>query len=269
MLQNLHTHTKYFDGADTPEEMILAAMEKGFQSIGFSEHTFMTYSSFCDNMTDRTLEYKKEVFELKEKYKDQIKVYCGLEADLYHNTDLSGYDYLIGSVHYVKNSGRYIHYDTTGEALKKTVQTVYDNDGLKLAADYYSTMATLWKYGNFDIIGHFDIIAKQSENGEIFDPSSKEYLKFAFEAIGALKGKIPLFEVNTGAIARGYRKNPYPSIPIIKEFKRQGFGVVITSDCHNKNFLDCYFKEAAELLKECGYKEKYVLTDSGFTAVSL
>lgn len=43
----------------------------------------------------------------------------------------------------------------------------------------------------------------------------------------------------------------------------------IISDCHNKSMLDCKFDEAAELLKGCGYKEKYVLTDCGFTAVSL
>lgn len=39
-LQNLHTHTIYCDGKDTPEEMILAACEKGFTSLGFSGHSF-------------------------------------------------------------------------------------------------------------------------------------------------------------------------------------------------------------------------------------
>lgn len=269
MLQNLHTHTKYFDGADTPEEMIITAIEKGFDSIGFSEHTFMTYSPYCENMTDRTLEYKKEVFELKEKYKDKIKVFCGLEVDMYSDPDMTGYDYLIGSVHYVKRGDEYLHYDTTGDALKKLMETHYDNNGLLLAKEYYNTMANMWHYGDFDIIGHFDIVTKNIETTNLFDVNSKEYLDFAFEAIEALKGKIPFFEVNTGAISRGYRKTPYPSIPIIKEFKRQGFGVVITSDCHDRNHLDCYFNEAAKLLKACGYKEKYVLTDSGFTVVSL
>lgn len=40
-LQNLLTHTTYCDGKDTIGEMILAACEKGFQSIGFSSHCFM------------------------------------------------------------------------------------------------------------------------------------------------------------------------------------------------------------------------------------
>ena len=62
-------------------------------------------------------------------------------------------------------------------------------------------------------------------------------------------GKIPFFEVNTGAISRGYRSAPYPTVPIIKELKRLGFGVVITSDCHDRNYVDCHFNETAELLK--------------------
>ena len=82
-------------------------------------------------------------------------------------------------------------------------------------------------------------------------------------------GKIPFFEINTGAMARGLRKNPYPSMELVKELKRLGFGAVISSDCHKKEFLDYKFDEATELLKMCGFKEKYILTDNGFTAVSL
>ena len=48
-----------------------------------------------------------------------------------------------------------------------------------------------------------------------------------------------------------------------------GFGVVISSDCHYKEKMDCYFTEAAELLKSCGYKEKHILTKDGFIPVPL
>ena len=58
-------------------------------------------------------------------------------------------------------------------------------------------------------------------------------------------------------------------IAIIKELTRLGFGAVITSDCHEKSKLDCKFDEAAELLKAGGYKEKYVLTEQGFSPVAL
>ena len=38
-LQNLHTHTVFSDGKNTPEEMVLGAVRAGCTSLGFSEHS--------------------------------------------------------------------------------------------------------------------------------------------------------------------------------------------------------------------------------------
>ena len=43
--QNLHTHTLFGDGVDTPEQMVRYAIEKNFDSLGFSEHSYMFYST--------------------------------------------------------------------------------------------------------------------------------------------------------------------------------------------------------------------------------
>ena len=91
----------------------------------------------------------------------------------------------------------------------------------------------------------------------------------AFETAEVLAKDIPFFEINTGAIARGYRKSPYPSVPIINYFKHLGLGAIITSDCHDKAMLDCGFDEATEILKLCGFSEKYILTDNGYIGVPL
>ena len=268
-LQNLHTHTSYCDGADSPEEIIIEAINKGFESIGFSGHSYAEYSSFFVKKGDKTEEYKKAVLNLKERYKERIKIYLGLEVDMYSNPDMKGYDYLIGSVHYLKCGEEYVGFDKGDRDVEYIINRYFDGDGMKYAKAYYKTLAQLPQYGNFDIIGHFDLITKHSDKRKFFDTTSKEYINVAIDAAEALEGKIPFFELNTGAIARGYRKSPYPSMTLIKELKRLGFGVVITSDCHNKTMLDYKFDEAAELLKSCGFKEKYVLTDCGFTAVSL
>ena len=90
-----------------------------------------------------------------------------------------------------------------------------------------------------------------------------------YEAIHALKGRIPFFEVNTGAIARGYRTSPYPDLDFLREFKRLGFGAVISSDCHNKSFLDHGFDMARELLESVGFRSKWILTNDGFVEVAL
>ena len=105
--------------------------------------------------------------------------------------------------------------------------------------------------------------------GKFLDTDSKEYKDLGFEAIHALKGKLPLFEVNTGAVARGYRTTPYPQMDFLKEFQRNGFGAVITSDCHDRNYLDCFYDESRELLREAGFKSKFVFTSNGFEEVAL
>ena len=269
MLQNLHTHTIYCDGKNQPEEMIRYAIEKGFDSLGFSGHSWMPFVQYANISLENTEKYKDEIRMLKEKYRDELDIYLGLEVDVYSGVDVSDYDYIIGSVHFVKSADEYLEVDHSLENFKRIVKTNYGGNAVQFAKDYFATVAQLPQYGTFDFIGHFDLITKFIEVEPLFDQSCKEYLDSAYEAIDALKGKIPLFEVNTGAIARGYRTAPYPSIPLIKEFKRQDFGVVITSDCHDGSQLDCNFKEVRELLMECGFKEKYVLTPSGFQAVAI
>ena len=269
-LQNLHTHTTYCDGADTPEQMILAAIEKGFGSIGFSGHSYMFYSNYTLQMTpQKTEKYKAEIAFLKEKYRDKIDVFCGLEFDMYSKVDLSGYDYLIGSVHYLKLGNEYVGFDRSSDEVKRIVDTYFSGDGMRYAKAYYGELAQLPFYGDFDIIGHFDIISKHSDSVKLFDENAVEYKSMVLEAADALRGKIPIFEVNTGAIARGYRITPYPTVSIIKELQRMGFGVCISSDCHNAKYLDCGFHEASAILKECGFREKFVLTERGFVAVPL
>ena len=118
-------------------------------------------------------------------------------------------------------------------------------------------------------MGHFDLITKNNEQGGFLDTTSKEYLSAGYEAIHALKGKIPFFEVNTGAISRGYRTSPYPQMEFLKELQTCGFGAVITSDCHNKINLDCFYEEAEALLKEAGFKTRWILTADGFREVRL
>ncbi len=268
-LQNLHTHTTYCDGKDTPEQMIAKAMDRGHFSVGFSGHSYMHYAPEHSMSLDGTEEYKREIRALAEKYRGRIEVFCGLEFDMFSEIDLTGYDYLIGSVHYFVFGKEYVGFDRSGDVVKGIIDTYFGGNGIEYAKEYYRLLSKLPEYGKFDIIGHFDLITKHADNVKFFDADSKQYRNAAIEAAEALQGKIPFFEVNTGAIARGYRKTPYPAPFIVKELKRLGFGAVVSSDCHNGDFLDCSFDNAAELLRECGFKERYVLTGRGFEPVSL
>lgn len=268
-LQNLHQHTTFCDGKNTPEEIVLAAIEKGFGSIGFSSHCYMEYAKYYCMPLEKEAAYKQEIARLKEKYGHRIDVFCGLEFDICCPHRPEGYDYLIGSLHGLRFDGIDYEFDGIAEHFEKMITEHFDGDGMAFAKEYYRQLAWLPEFADVDIIGHFDLITKHRDTVNFFDSDAKEYRFAAIEAAEALAGKIPYFEVNTGAIARGYRTTPYPDPFIIKEMKRLGFGVVISSDCHQAHLMDCYFEEAKALLRECGYTHRHILTKEGFVPVPL
>ena len=61
MKTNYHTHTIWCDGKNTVEEMILSAMEKGFDAIGFSSHSTYPDDSACTVPCEKLPGYFSEV----------------------------------------------------------------------------------------------------------------------------------------------------------------------------------------------------------------
>lgn len=268
--QCLHTHSILCDGKDTLEEMVQTAIEKGFDSIGFSGHSFMEIYAEFSMSEEKAAIYKAEIARLQQVYGDQIRIYCGLEKDNYTTLSTDGYDYLIGSVHVMRYEDELLFIDWTAERTRENIEKVFAGDGIAYAKHYFNAVADLPNHGSFDIIGHFDLLTKFNEKEpDLFDTTCDAYRAAATEAAEALVGKVKYFEVNTGAISRGYRTTPYPDPYIIKEMKRLGFGAIISSDCHDRNFLDCGYEDAKGLLLEAGFTEHYVLKDEGFVAIPL
>lgn len=249
--------------------MIAAALDKGFDSLGFSSHSHHPYLKTNRINAESEAAYKKEILSLKKKYEGQIDVFLGIEWEICSEHIIEGFDYVIGAVHYLNTCEGFKTFDVGAEGTRSFVDKYFDGDGLCFAKAYYETVATIPQRGKFDILAHFDLITKNNDTLKIIDINSPLYKKYALESLDALVGKIPFFEVNTGAISRGYRTTPYPSLELLREFRKHGFGAVISSDCHDKNYLDCHFGEARELLLMAGFKSKFVLTKNGFEEISL
>lgn len=267
--QNLHTHTTYCDGRHTPEEMVQTALEKGYGSLGFSGHSYVPYSDYAGICRERHEAYLQEIRRLKEVYADRLKIYLGMEVDMCTDADLTGYDYLIGSLHYLKMGQEYVCFDENAGEVQRIIDCYFGGDGEAYMREYFRQLADLPKYGKFDFIAHFDLIAKHAESANLFAYDSDEYLRCASETAEALLPHIPFFEVNTGAMSRGYRTTPYPSPRIIRMLKNLGFRAVITTDCHDRAKLDFGVAEAKAYLESAGFREHYILTDEGFRGVKL
>lgn len=261
MLTNYHTHSTFCDGNDTPEEVVLSAINMGFDAIGFSGHGYTAFDlTYCMKDTEG---YIKEINNLKEKYKNKIQIYLGIEEDAFYPLNHNDYDYTIGSSHYFNIDGTYYPIDSNYDCFKKCLQ-IFDNDIENLANSYYTNFCMYLKKHKPDIIGHFDLITKFDEMDDSLFLENKNYLDIAQKFVTeALKNNI-IFEVNTGAISRGYRTNPYPHIDLLHTIKKENGKVILSADSHAKDTICSYFEDAKKMLKDVGFEYVYVLYDGTF-----
>lgn len=262
--QNLHTHSLYCDGKDTIEDMAKAAIEKGFQILGFSGHGNCRNVDNYSMDEENTAHYIQDVLAVKERYKNQIKIYLGIEEDvLGQRFDKSeGYDYIIGSVHFVKAGNHYLAVDESAQITQQLVD--YYGDFLTYAKSYFEEVKKIADRDEVDIVGHIDLLTKFNENEDFIAFNQPKYLKMAYECIDLLISKNKIFEVNTGAIARGQRQTPYPHHILLQYIYDHGGKICLNSDCHNKEMLDCFYDEAMNLIRKCGFTTMMILTDHGF-----
>ena len=330
---NLHMHTTYCDGKDTAEAVTLAAIEEGLAAAGFSGHSFTPHDqSYCMSR-EGTQRYIEEISGLKQKYAGSIRLLLGIELDRYADTDLSRFDFRIGSVHYIfseegkkKRDGilarhageedrsvsdaelealiKYKDWSPVDDSAEELCMFALGGDGrcddpvmrkekmLEVAELYFDTVGGIVEATDCDIIGHFDLITKFTEGwgfgpagnvvsrarcgaaefvSDLFDTSDERYVaawkkaidrifgdcaerygkgyRNRLETLGVLEaGDKPVFEINAGAISKGYRTTPYPSADQIAYIKSKGGVLILSSDSHAAG-TSCYgFNEYAYLL---------------------
>ena len=261
MLSNIHTQTTFCDGKNTPEEIVLYAINNGFSSIGFSGHGYTPFDlRYCMQNTEG---YIEEITKLKSKYKDKIQIYCGIEEDAFSPVDRKNFDYIIGSSHYFCVKNKYYPIDSDYNYFKKCLE-IFDYNITELAHTYYQTFCDYIKKRKPDVVGHFDVITKFDKIDVERFLCNKSYLKISEKYISdAVKNDV-IFEVNTGAISRGFRKTPYPYTNLLHILKKHGGKLLLASDSHSIETLDYYFKETKEILRDIGFDYVYILHDNSF-----
>ena len=254
ILEDFHIHTTWCDGRDDAETIVRRAVELGMTRLGFSGHAHTPCDeSYCMS-PEKTRLYMREIESLRLKYADKLAILCGIEQDLFADPADDDLDYAIGSAHYLNFDGEYVPVDEKPELLLDAAQKHCNGDMLALVEKYYEQEATLISGTHADLIGHFDLITKFNEGNALFDEECPRYLDAAFAALDALLETGRPFEVNTGAISRGYRSRPYPALPLLKRIAQKGGRVVLSSDSHSAATLCGHFAEAAALCESVGLK---------------
>lgn len=238
-----HMHTTLSDGNSTHEEMVLTAIEKGFDEIGFSDHFCIRQPCSWAVGADAIAQLDEKITEMKDKYSDRISILFGIEVDYFNDREEEirkslqrfNFDYVIGSIHFLDDW----NYDTD-----KSRYEEFSNDFLY--EWYFRELQKAAKSGLFDLMGHPDLIKKF----RIWPETSKKQLFEDTAAVFAESGVA--FEINTSGKDRPCGEF-FPGTELLKAFFKAGVQVTLGSDSHQKEQIGRHFDEARTMLKEIGY----------------
>ncbi len=263
---NMHTHSTFSDGKNTPEEIVKTAIEKSFTAIGLSDHsdTAPYDPSYC-MMRDAYPAYLATLAELEKKYEGQIEVLSGIELDYYSEPVGEEFDYRIASVHYLCRGFECFPIDHSLPQQLDCIERLCGGSKLDMAKRYYDLVVEHVARTRPEIVGHFDVITKFG----LFDDGDPVYEKVALEALDEVLKHCRVIEVNTGAISRGVRTVAYPNDFLLRRVLEKGGAVTLSADSHAAPTIDCHFAESVEDLRKIGFDHILSLGKKGFSRIDI
>lgn len=273
-ISNFHAHSRFDDGKEDLESYIKTAISKNFRVFGFSAHAPVIFDSDWNMKEEDFDEYIHTSGMLKEKYKDSIQIYTGLETDFYPGCidwrKKRGIDYTIGAVHFLVNeeTGDYMSVDGNRQQFEETLKS-FDGDMHAFIKAYYGKLREMLLKMPPNIVAHLDVIRKNNNHNEYFYEDDEIYRNEVYNTLEIISLTQCIVEVNTGGMSRGFTKTPYPSRWILEACLDMDIPVMINSDAHMPGNIDFYFSEACEMLRSIGFHYQRILYDDGWKDVSL
>ncbi|MFH1642774.1 MAG: PHP domain-containing protein [Nanoarchaeota archaeon] len=206
MKEDLHIHSKFSDGINSPEEIILAAIKHKFNRICITDHVRRT--------TAWLSAFSKEINILKKRYSDKITVMSGIEAkviDLKGNLDIlpefkNQVDLIFGAFHRIPKGSAVYYKETETKSIAGVIKK-----------DYIKSFLNLLKNPYLDIIAHPTRIL-QIMNIELTDDDMYTIAK-------AAQKSNKTFEYNT--------TYNLPNEKFFKILKNHNIKFIIGSDSHS------------------------------------
>jgi hypothetical protein len=146
-----------------------------------------------------------------------------------------------------------------GRNLGRLIEKGYGGDPYAMTADYFRRYADFVLNYHPDIIAHFDLVRKFNQRFDFFNEGDPRYYGPALDALARMAETDALLELNTGAISRGWRTDPYPSPRLLTRWRELGGRTIIGGDCHDAAFIDCSFNLCVQMLLDAGFSEVWRL----------
>jgi histidinol-phosphatase (PHP family) len=244
-----HVHSNFSpDSKASMKEVLDKSIEKGLQSICFTDHYDLDYDGKNNDLTFDIQAYFKKIDSLRDQYQDRIEVRAGIELGLQPHLGQRYYtlfkdlpfDFILASVHSVDREDFFQgnFFDTRNQ------QQAYE--------DYFTELKqSITTYDHFQALGHTDVIKRYGGYAKplpytFYREILREILRLLIE-----NGKG--IELNTSGLRYGLEAF-HPSTEILRDYFELG-GEILTlgSDSHQSTGTGAYFPEALKLLKSLGF----------------
>lgn len=271
MLTDYHVHLRPDEHPSTPdqyftpanaEEYRAAATARGITELGASEHIhrfaqaldvwqhpFWKFSAVDD--LDAYCGFVREQTDLK----------LGIEADFVPGREdrmaellaAREWDYVLGSVHFLRDRGVDAEYSETG--------TNWDVWAATDSADevwrrYFETLAECARSGLYDILSHPDLVKVWGPAR----PTPERDVRFFYEpAIEAIAESGIAGEISTAGLRKPVGEI-YPAQAFLEMVVDAGNPIVLSSDAHRPEHLGYGYREALDLLADVGVTELTTFT---------
>ncbi len=247
MRVDLHNHTSLCNHASgSIEDYIKKAIELKINIYGFSDHAPMNFDKKYRMSILQSKIYEKNILEMKKKYANKIKILLAYEVDYLHPYILdeilqSKVDYLIGSVHFLRNKNSIWGFDNPkfiGVYKSKNIDDIWQ--------EYFDAIEHMAKNNIFDIVGHFDLI-------KVFNFLPKKDIKLiALKALKAIKKSNMVLEINTAGLRKPINET-YPSKDILELAFDLNINITFSSDAHCIEDIGYKYEDTIIMAKKIGF----------------
>ncbi len=258
----------YCDHAEDPlEAMAGAACAAGMAVFGVTEHAprvepeRLYAEERALGWTVETLDglftdYAAEVDRLKGVYAGRLALLKGFEAEVVPEgrygplmrgyRERLGFDYIVGSVHYV--AGFIIDY--TKELYGRAVEACGGPEAL--AVRYFGDVARMVETLRPEVVGHLDLYRKQFPDDA--SAATPPIRRAALEALEVIRLHGCILDVNTGGYRKGFG-HPYPAPWLVEAARDMGIPFCFGDDSHSAAQVGYGLDEAREWLLSLGVRE--------------
>jgi histidinol-phosphatase (PHP family) len=228
-----HVHSNYSDGSFL-ERMVAAAADTALDGVGVADHCNVSDREHCRRYRrrfgfnlDRTYERRRDaIAELDAEH--DLAVLDGVEMD-YHPDDEAairefladaGFDYVIGSVHELRETNVHMDY----------FAALSERERRDAVEEYFERVVGLVESGLFDVLAHADVVER--------NPALRGYAtEDHYHAVaGALADSETVPEINAGRVDREYGQF-HPNDAFLAVLAQYDVPVTVGSDAHEPGRL--------------------------------